>query len=243
MSDLYIGIADLKVRMVCNYPYAERLCADFEIGACQADMTVSASAEEIAEERAQYGEKTFSEGYCEGICLYRAIAERLPEFDGFVFHGAAVTVKGMGFIFAAPSGTGKTTHISLLLKNYPDEVKIVNGDKPIVRKINGEWRVCSTPWAGKEGWKVNTTAPLAGIVLVERAEDNSICAVSPEENFDAVMRQVYIPKDAVACSMTLSLVDEMSEKVKFYRLGCNMDAAAAKCSYDALIAQKSVNKQ
>ncbi len=234
MSDLYIGVAGLKVRMVCNYPYAERLCADFTIGECEADMTVSATADEIDEERAQYGENAFSEGYCEGICLYRAIAERLPEFDGFVFHGAAVTVGGRGFIFAAPSGTGKTTHISLLLKHYPDDVRIINGDKPIIRKIDGEWRVCSTPWAGKEGWKVNCTAPLCGIVLVERARDNSISAVSPEENFDAVIRQVYIPKDAEARFTTLSLVDEMAQCVNFYRLGCNMEDGAAKCSFEML---------
>lgn len=234
MERLYIGIAGLKVRMDCQYPYAGKLCADFEIDECDADMTVSATADDINEERALYGEKTFSEGYCEGICLYREIAEKLPAYAGFVFHGAAVTVKGKGFIFAAPSGTGKTTHISLLMKNYPDDVRIVNGDKPIIRRIDGEWRVCSTPWAGKEGWKVNDTAPLSGIVIVERAAENSIAKVSPEENFDAVIRQVYIPKDPEACMQTLSLVDEMSKTVTFYRLGCNMDDSAAKCSYSAL---------
>lgn len=234
MSDLYIEIAGLKVRMECKYPYAQKLCADFEIDACDADMSVCATADSINEERSLYGEVTFSEGYCEGICLYREIAERLPEHDGFVFHGAAVTVGDKGYIFAAPSGTGKTTHISLLMKNYPDDVKIVNGDKPIIRKINGEWRVCSTPWAGKEGWKVNTTAPLCGVVLVGRAKENSIEKVSPEKYFDAVIRQVYIPKDGEACMQTMSLIDEMAEKVVFYRLGCNMDDSAAKCSFDML---------
>ena len=238
MSELYIGIADLKVRMICNFPYAERLCADFKIDACASDITVSVSSDEIATERAQYGDHPFSDGYCEAICLYRAIAERLPEFGGFVFHGAAVTIGGRGFIFAAPSGTGKTTHISLLMKNYPEDVKIINGDKPIIRKMNGEWRICSTPWAGKEGWKVNDTAPLCGIVLVERATENSITPVSPEENFDAVIRQVYIPKDALACAETLSLVDEMAQTVKFYKLGCNMEDSAAKCTYNALFNEK-----
>lgn len=236
--ELYIGIAGLNVRMICNFPYAQRLCADFSVEPCKADMTVSVTPEEIAQERDQYTETTFSDGYCEGICLYRAIAEQLPEHDGFVFHGAAVTIDGKGYVFAAPSGTGKTTHITLLLKNYPDHVGIVNGDKPVIRKIDGEWRVCSTPWAGKEGWKTNSTAPLAGIVLVERAEENSIAPVSPEENFDPIMRQVYIPKSAESCMATLSLVDEMSQSVRFYRLGCNMEPAAAKCSYDALSAQK-----
>lgn len=232
--ELFLGIAGLEIRMLCKYPYTERLCGEFLVDGGNPDMTVEVSDAEIEAERNIEYEHRFSHGYCEGICLYRAIAEKLPEFDGFVFHGAAVTVDGRGVIFAAPSGTGKTTHISLLLQNYPDNVKILNGDKPIIRKIGGEWRLCSTPWAGKEGWKVNETAPLSAIVLLERAEDNSIVKTPPEENFDEIMRQVYLPKDAEARFLTLSLVDEMAGCVDFYRLGCNMEKDAAKCSFETL---------
>ena len=182
--DFKIKIAELCVSMECNYPYAQRLCKDFISEGGEADISVSVKPRDIDEEKKQYGDDRFSDGYCEGICLYREIAERLPLLDGFVFHGAAVTVGDKGYIFTAPSGTGKTTHISLLLKNYPDSVSIVNGDKPIIRKIGGEWRVCSTPWAGKEGWKSNRTAPLCGIVIVTRAEENAIEKISPENYFD-----------------------------------------------------------
>ena len=71
-------------------------------------------------------------------------------------------------------------------------------------------------------------------MLVGRAKENSIEKVSPEKYFDAVIRQVYIPKDGEACMQTMSLIDEMAEKVAFYRLGCNMDDSAAKCSFDML---------
>lgn len=229
--DFTINIAALNIRMLAKYPYAKRLCADFLVEAAEADLTVSADEREIAAERSQYGENPFSDGYCEGICIYRAIAERLPDLDGFVFHGAAVTIGDKGYIFAAPSGTGKTTHISLLLKNYPEDVSIVNGDKPIIRKIGGEWRVCSTPWAGKEGWKTNTTAKLCGIVLVARAQENSIEKIFPEEFFDDVIRQVYMPLDVGARMATFDLIDEMSREVDFYRLECNISDEAAKKSF------------
>ena len=232
--DFTMRIADLNVRMICRYPYAKRLCEDFLVRGGECDITVSVGEDEIAAERDQYGENTFSDGYCEGICLYRAIAEKLPARDGFVFHGAAITIGGKGYIFAAPSGTGKTTHISLLLKNYPDDVAIVNGDKPIIRFLDGEWRICSTPWAGKEGWKVNTTAPLCGIVLVARAAENKIERIAPEEHFDDVIRQVYIPVDVEAQLATFDLVDGMAQTVDFYRLECNMDDSAAATSFEAL---------
>lgn len=232
--DFTINIADLNVRMLAKYPYAQRLCTDFLAEGAVADVTVSVSESEISAERDQYVEHPFSDGYCEGICLYRAIAERLPDLDGFVFHGAAVTIGEKGYVFAAPSGTGKTTHISLLLKNYPEDVKIVNGDKPIIRRIGGEWRICSTPWAGKEGWKVNTTARLCGIVLVARAEENKIEKISPENYFDDVIRQVYMPLDVESRFATFDLVDEMSRRVDFYRLECNMDDSAAETSFSTL---------
>lgn len=232
--ELFLKIAGLEVRMLCKYPYTERLCADFLVEGGNPDMSVEVSDAEIEAEREIELERPFSHGYCEGICLYRAIAEKLPEFDGFVFHGAAVTVDGRGVVFAAPSGTGKTTHISLLLQAYPDEVKILNGDKPIIRKIGGKWCLCSTPWAGKEGWRVNEIAPLSAIVLIERATDNSIVKTPPEENFDAIMRQLYLPRDPEARFMTLSLVDEMAGEVEFYRLRCNIENDAARCSFDAL---------
>ena len=232
--DFNINIAGLSVRMLAKYPYAERLCADFLLPDCPPDITVSVDEREIEAEKAQYTDHHFSDGYCEGICLYRAIAEKLPSFEGFVLHGAAVTIAGKGYVFAAPSGTGKTTHISLLMKNYSADVKIVNGDKPIIRKFDGEWRVCSTPWAGKEGWKTNTTAPLFGIVLVCRAAKNSIARISPEVYFDGVIRQVYIPRNAESQMLTYDLLDEMAQSVSFYRLECNMDDGAAKCSFEAL---------
>ena len=229
-----MNIASLNVRMNCEYPYAKHLCEDFIVESGEPDVTVAVTATEIENEKKQYAPESFSDGYCEGICLYRAIAEKLPSFDGFVFHGAAVTVNGRGYIFAAPSGTGKTTHISLLMKNYPDEVKILNGDKPIIRYIDGEWRICSTPWAGKEGWKINSTAPLDGIVLVARAEVSSIEKISPEQYFDDVIRQVYLPVDPEAMMLTLSLVDEVANGTTFYRLECNISDDAAKTTFNAL---------
>lgn len=232
--DFYIKIAELYVRMLCDFPYAQRLCADFIAEADCADITARVSTEEIAAEHANYAEGLFSDGYCEGICLYRSIAERLPEFDAFVFHGAAVKINGHGVIFAAPSGVGKSTHISLLFENYPANVSIINGDKPIIRQIDGKWRVFSAPWAGKEGWRENTSASLCSVVLLERSESNFIEEISPEAYFGAIARQVYLPRTPDGQILTFDLLDEMSRAVKFYRLGCNISNAAAETSYNAL---------
>ncbi len=234
--DFNIKIADLGVRLLCDHPYTKRLCKDFIIAEKDADITVGVSAFDIEAERRKGSAHTaeLSDAYFESIAIHRAIAEALPPFDGFVFHGAAVEINGGGHIFAARSGTGKTTHVSLLLDSYPQNVRIINGDKPIIRKSGGVWRVFSSPWAGKEGMRTNSSAPLRSIVLLERATDNFIEEISAKDCFNALFGQIYLPDTASARILTLELADSMAKCVSFYRLGCNISKGAAQTSYNML---------
>ncbi len=229
-----IRIADLNIRLSCKYPYTQKLCEDFLTDAADADIAAETSASEIAEEDRNFETGRLLPGYSESICLYRSIAEQLPRFDGFVFHGAALNINGKGTVFTARSGVGKTTHISLLLKNYPENISIINGDKPIIRKTDGQWRVYSTPWAGKEGMRTNSSAPLSSIVLLERSTENFIEQVSPEHHFDALCKQIYLPRYGEMQLKTFELIDDLAKKISFYRLGCNISDEAAKTSYTAL---------
>ncbi len=229
-----IKLAELDIRMLCSYEYTKKLCSDFETVTDEPVLTLSVSGDDIELERRELDFEASALGYCEGIALYRAIAERIPSYGGFVFHGAAVNINGSGVIFTARSGVGKTTHISLLLKNYPDNVRIINGDKPILRRTDGKWRVFSTPWAGKEGMKTNSFADIKAIVLLERSEENFIDEISSKEAFNAILHQVYLPGDPVARMETFELVDDMAKNVRFYRLGCNISSEAAETSYNML---------
>ena len=232
--DFLIEIARIRVRMLCGFPYTKKLCEDFLVDGSDYEIVAKASAEEIKAESAQYPENLLSKGYCEGVCLYRSIAEQMPSLDGFVFHGAAVDIDGKGVIFTAPSGTGKTTHISLLMKNYPKAVKVINGDKPIIRKTDGQWSLFSTPWAGKEGWRSDVSSPLQAIVVLERGQKNYMKEISPEECFEQIVGQTYLPHNIEARLCTLDLLDEISKRIKFYRLSCNMNDSAAEVSYNML---------
>ena len=54
--------------------------------------------EQIAEEMA-CGSQTESEA--EILCIYRAIAEKLPLYNRFVMHGAAISFEDKAYIFTA----------------------------------------------------------------------------------------------------------------------------------------------
>lgn len=234
MDVFCIKIANLCVKVEAQYPLAREKCRDYLTSDEDVpDITASVAPDEIEQELARYGEQP-TRDYCEFICLYRSIAEKLPLRDRIVFHGAAVEIDGRGFIFTAPSGTGKSTHVRLLRERFGDRVRIVNGDKPIISLCGESPELCSAPWAGKEGWQRNVSVPLCGICILSRSEYNFIERAAPSDCFDTVMRQVYFPSDPASRIRTLELLDLMSSNVSFYRLGCDISHAAAEVSFGEL---------
>ena len=230
----YIEIAGLCVEINARYPFAYSHCRDYLSDRTDADFSVSVTDAEIDAEMANYDEGTFGRDYCEDVCIYRAIAEKLPLYDRLVVHGAAVSINGRGVVFTAPSGTGKTTHIGLLMDNYPNDVSIINGDKPIIHVKADGVCVCSTPWAGKEDLNANVISPLGTICLVARAKENAISKIDPAQHFSFIMKQMYLPISGESRLLTLDLADKLAKSVDFYLLECNISSDAAKCSFEAL---------
>ena len=223
-----LRIAELNIEIHHTYPYLERLCrayrADFE----KADLTVRVSAEEIEAELktapAGYG---ITPGVAEATCVYRQIALQLPLFDGFVFHASALSCDGTGYAFAAASGTGKSTHTALWQQVFGDRVAVINGDKPILRFLNGRLTAFGTPWQGKENWGSNTAAPLAAICFLERGAKNEIRRLDEGEAVARLFGQILMPTERDAASRMLELLDRTLRQTPTYLLHCNTDPSAA----------------
>lgn len=238
MYSFDMRLAELNISVSANYPYISELCSDYIIPKSDnVDIFSVSDEEKIALERTRTDEPVPSQ-YAETLCIYRDIAEQLPDFSRFVLHGAAISYKGKAYIFTAPSGTGKTTHISLWKRFIGDSVVIINGDKPIIKVNDGCVEVFGTPWAGKEGWQNNVSAPLAGICFVERGEVNSCSKVSASDCLVDLMKQVYIPRDPSHAIKMYELLDELVKCVPFYRLSCNISEAAVISSFEALTWEK-----
>ena len=131
-----------------------------------------------------------------------------------LLHGAAISLINGCYIFTAPSGTGKTTHILNLKKMFPETI-IINGDKPL---INTETKlVYGTPWCGKEGYNTNMSAPLAGIISLEMGEENSIKPITFHEMLPVLLQQTYIPKERELALKAYSLIGNFKD-VPCYKL-------------------------
>ena len=195
-------------------------------------FSVSVTEDKVNEELKNADEPTTFD-YAEALCLYRETAEKLPLYDRIVFHGAAIEYKGKAYIFTAPSGTGKTTHIGLWKRYLGDKVKIINGDKPILSLSDGKITVHGTPYAGKEGWQTNMSAKLGGVCFLSRAKNNEITAVSPKDAFTRLYLQTYKPKTEEAVRKTVEVLRTLCT-VPCFAFSCNMTEDAVKTSFEAL---------
>ena len=187
----------------------------------------------------------FERGGFFSSAIHRKIAEWLPLHNAFVLHSAAFDVDGTGIALAAHSGTGKTTHMLLWQKLIGDRLKIVNGDKPIVRFFDDEPETpyaYGTPWNGKEHLGCNMRTPLKHICFIERAENNSCVEMSKAEAADLLFNQVYMPKDPNAALNTLKLIDRLISCCKLWRIKCNMDINAAQTAYNKIFEVEKENE-
>lgn len=225
-------MADLNIDIQHRHTYTEKLCREYRLDKdVSPDMIAVPHPEEYDIDRQTLPNAT--EGYLEGLSVYRSIAHQLLHFDGFVLHASVIEKDNRAYAFCAKSGTGKTTHCRLWLDTFPD-ARIINGDKPLLRFTDGGLYIYGTPWCGKEYYHVNTRAPLCGLCFIERAADNRITRLSKSETVTRLFPQLLMPKDEKSVSLLLELAGRMIDTVPAFLLKCNMDKEAALVSHAAL---------
>ena len=172
-------------------------------------FTVKVTDEELEEEKTISGINA-SSGYFESTVVYRHIAEIMPNYDAFLFHSSVIDCGEYAFVITANSGVGKTTHSRIWLSEFSGEVEILNGDKPLVRFIDGAPYVFGTPWRGKEGYGKPGKKPLKAIIFLERSKENYTKKIEPKEAVVRFMKQIYLPKRSPAMlAKTLSLANKL----------------------------------
>ena len=165
---------------------------------------------------------------------------QLLKHDGMMLHSSCVVVDGRAYLFTAHSGTGKSTHTNLWLKQFGDRAFILNDDKPALRFEDGVWYAYGTPWSGKYDINRNARVPVAGIALVTRSQTNEIEPFGGMEAIAALMEQVMRPKTGEYRALVLEIMDKLMSKVPIWKLKCNMDPEAAIVSYEAMSGAKNM---
>lgn len=235
MAERNIGIESLYERVHAR-------CAAYRTED-EPDFIVRTTSADIDFERVQSAREDQLEGrrarpcndeYLEELAVYRQIAERMPAYDTFLFHGSAVAVDGWGYLFAAKSGTGKSTHARLWQALLGDRLTYVNDDKPLIRITPDAALVCGTPYDGKHHLSSDISVPLRAVCCLQRGTENRIRRISAGAAFPRLLQQAYTPRDQEALRRTIGLLQGLTERVQFYELSCNMDPEAAQVAFEAM---------
>jgi len=232
-NSMKLFLAGLNIEAKTRYEFSERLTENYRSLSESTDFSVEVNDEDISYEN-EKSDARYHVGYLESVALYRKIAEKLPFYDAVVFHGAVIAYKGRAYAFTARSGVGKTTHIRLWLERFGKDVHVLNGDKPILRVIDGAVYASGTPWRGKEGYGVPEMLPLEAIAFIDRAEEPSARQITPSEALTRLASQMYVPNEARAAALSLAVLNKIISGVKLYDVRANMKTESCEVSFAAL---------
>ena len=175
-----------------------------------------------------------------GMSVYRA-SDALISSDRCVIHGAAMLWRGKAWLFVADGGTGKSTQLRLWKELYGDEVRIMNGDKPVLFFADdGAVTVHPSPWKGKEEWGDDSlSAPLGGIILLRQGSENKIVSCSPYDIAAWLLSCFFCSFDSEKTVRALCRLEEkIISAVGVWRLVNLGDADSARLTHDTLLREE-----
>lgn len=158
-------------------------------------------------------------------CIGEVFAQYMVQKDAVVFHCSSILYNNYSIAFSAPSGTGKSTHTGLWVKEFPETV-ILNDDSPVIKLIDGVPVLFGTPWAGTSGVNTNSCAPLKSVVFLKQAKDNIIDKIPFTEAFPAFVKGTKKLVFPDSTEKSVDIICKLIEKIPVYSLGCNISSGA-----------------
>lgn len=240
--DLDLDIARIRVRIIDADAYTIAISGKYlaENDGSLPELFISASPDDISKIKAEDPCIPLGKEMAKSFALLENLDMAMLEKDAFYLHASSVAVDGNAYLFSAKSGTGKSTHISLWKKYFGSDAVVINGDRPFIRKIDGDFYAFGSPWAGKEGWSVNEGFPIAGLCFIERSLKNDIKRIGQADVIDKIFRQLRLPHEKDKMEKLLSLLDEFLDKISCYRLLCNISKEAVMTSYKGMGGERTL---
>ena len=208
--ELTVVLAGIPVRLSLRSPaYA----ACFQPFWTEADPVAAVRVPEDAlKEAAPHYEAGTTPEQVEYLELGPRVCDALLPYGRILFHGAAILWRGRVWVFTANSGTGKTTQYMLWKLCFGSEIKILNGDKPLL-----EFRE-------------------DGIILLEQSEENRMRRLLPAEAAGPLLTQLlFTRKNADDVRAACALEERLLAQVPVWLLQNRGDAASAALCRDTLM--------
>ena len=172
--------------------------------------------------------------YCINNAMMVLYALATAPLGTALFHSAVVSHGGYGYMFLGKSGTGKSTHARLWLKNIKNTT-LLNDDNPVVRVFPDGIVVYGSPWSGKTPCYKNEECPLGGIVLLQQAPYNKITALQGIESYAAILPRISGKRWERRIADALHATENaIAKDARVYHLECLPDDEAARLCHETI---------
>lgn len=229
-----IELAKIPMEIEFHYPDAFLTFAPYLTDRAPV-ARISVPPEALAAARPLY-EPDAEDAYIELMELCPRVSDALLPFRRVIFHGTAFAWNGKAWIFAAVSGTGKTTQYLLWKTLWGEDVQIMNGDKPILAFEHENILVCPSPWNGKESMGQQLSKPLGGIILLRRSGENRIRRISPQAAAAPLFLQFLFSRETTEdVKAVCELEEDLFNRVPLWLLENRGDEASAILCRSALM--------
>lgn len=157
---------------------------------------------------------------------YLAMERTMYKAGIWILHSSFIQTEKGAVLFSAPSGTGKSTQAALW--NEYKGAKIINGDRSAIwRDENNVWYAGGVPWWGTSEITHRINMPLASIVLLSKAEKNSIVELDSITKIKKLIRENSINpwNRKMIANAQLTIID-LCNSIPVIALACRPDEEA-----------------
>ena len=178
------------------------------------EMTLYISRQPYYEERIQ---RWITPGFPISSAIRAACEAGMTMRGGMPLHASLVEKDGYGVMFLGPSGMGKSTQAKLWVEHQGADFII--GDRPGLRRIDGQWIGFGMPWDGKDGIRQQKQVSIRALISLEQAPENSIRRLTKQEAMIVLLNQVMMPMwDDAAMALLTPLMGQLATEIPFYHL-------------------------
>lgn len=157
----------------------------------------------------------------------------VPQAGGVVFHASYVAHNGKAILFTAPSGTGKSTQADLW--NRFRGAEIINGDRAVIRLVDGQALAEGIPFSGSSVYCENRSMPLAAVVYLGQAPKTTIKRLTGMEAFFRIWEGCSINTwEAEDMGAVSAILEGILKQVPVFRLDCTPDETAVRALEEVL---------
>ena len=165
-----------------------------------------------------------------------AMESVLLRHNAMLLHSSVVHINGKAILFSGPSCVGKSTQAALW-EQYAG-AQILNGDRCVIRNIDGTFYGGGSPLAGSSGIYHKEYYPIAGIFLLEQAPENNVTRVLSAA-FSPLLSQTLVNSwDTEFMNEISRLYQQLLMQVPVYKLRCRPDEGAVRVAYQTIFGKE-----